>query len=410
MIRSVQPTFIAKYNLDQYIEALFEQDIPKENIAPFCKIVKRLSASRTLIHKLETAIDELYTVDGTETLQNIIAKAEQPIVEVTNSLIGNTDTINLPEYLPQFVEYLTLPRPSSRGVSSGFPRWDRAIGGGFRKPGVTVVGARAKQGKSFFAVEVANNIIGEGTPVLYLDSELTKDITMVRLLAMRTGIKIDDLESGEFAKNPATRKTVEGEVAKLKDAEFSYHNIAGLDHKEWISVIRRWIMRKVGFHPDGTTKDCLVILDYLKTMNLGNIGKQFQEYQHLGQVITDLHNLCVAYNIPMLALVQLNRDGIARSDQGVIAGSDRIMALCTSFSILRKKEAEDFADDPRINGDRKFEVIDCRFGPSLDDGEYINLITDLSKGKILEGKTNIENRASKNMGMVKLDGNTQIQL
>jgi hypothetical protein len=91
---------------------------------------------------------------------------------------------------------------------------------------------------------------------------------------------------------------------------------------------------------------------------------------------TDMHNLTVKYNIPILAYVQMNRDGIdGDSDHsGVVAGSDRIGWLCSSLAFLRNKDDNDVGvGDGYENGNKKISIVECRYGPGLNTGDYINV-------------------------------------
>lgn len=396
IIEEKYPRLYDEYEVFEYLNALNFDKVDKDNVKIFCNTVAKLSLARKLREQLLTAAETLTQIDGSEGILEIIAKAEHPIINFTHSLITETDISKVSEdfesYLTNIIDNSTNQK--SRGIPSGLPKWDSIIGGGLRKPGVHLVGGRSKSGKSFFALKAANNVANIGIPVLYLDTELTKDIVYGRLTAMGTAIKIDDIETGLFLQDNNKKLLVDNFGKKLNNYSLYYYNISGKHHLEWISIIRRWLMKEVGFNNNGELNDCLVVLDYIKLMNLNDTGK-FQEYQYLGQIITDLHNLCVHYNFPMLSMVQLNREGINSSGQEVIAGSDRLIHLCSSFSILRYKTAEDLADDPLPNGDRKLEVIASRFGPGLCPGEYINLITDYSIGKIEEGNYNTENRTGR---------------
>jgi len=395
IIEHKHPKLYEEYEVFEYLNALNFDKVNTDNVKLFCATVAKLSLSRKLREQLLDAANNLSNIDGTESILQIIAKAEDPIIKFTHNLITETavskvgDDFNL--YIDNIVE--NSKHNKSRGVPSGFPKWDSVIGGGLRKPGVHIIGGRSKSGKSFISLKIGSNVASLKIPVLYLDTELTKEITYGRLMAMNTGVKIDDIETGLFLQDSDKSSRVKKFSESIDEFPLYYYNISGKKHQEWISIIRRWIMKNVGFNEFGEINDCLVILDYLKLMNLDDTGK-FQEYQYLGQMITDLHNVCVHYNIPMLAMAQLNRDGINNNDQSAVAGSDRLVHLCSSLSYIRQKTAEDFADDPSFNGDRKMAVIASRFGPGLNQGEYINLITDLSIGKIQEGNFNTENRSA----------------
>lgn len=132
-----------------------------------------------------------------------------------------------------------------------------------------------------------------------------------------------------------------------------------------------------------------------------------QEYQYIGQILTDLHNFCIKYNLPILAGCQLNREGIDREDQGTLSASDRINWLASSVTLLKNKTDVDYASSPVTDGNKKFVIVKSRFGPGTGDGEYINLKCDLARSLIIEGETNLNVRKNKK-GELKLDGKEPI--
>ena len=115
-----------------------------------------------------------------------------------------------------------------------------------------------------------------------------------------------------------------------------------------------------------------------------------QEYQVLGFQITQLHNFMVKYDVPCLSFVQLNRDGITKESTDVVSGSDRLIWLCTSFSIFKMKSEEEIAEDKIENGNRKLVPVVARHGCGLDDGDYISMNMFGSIGKLAEGRTRNE--------------------
>lgn len=406
-IRDIDSNSIEKYNIPEYLSALISpsESVTVDELDPLCQKLLKLSSARELKHRLETAANDLEVINGSESLAQIISLAESPVIEFVGSLMQTDDIIHLGEQLDEHVQILATCPQSSMGIPSGFSAWDMVIGGGIRRPGFVLVGGRSKSGKSFFCLNVAEAVTRLGLPVLYLDTELDENITMNRWLSRITGLDtLFDIESGLFAKDSNKSTIVQNAVKSATTQKFYYKNIAGKPHEEWLSIMRRWIMKEVGFNDSGKANDCLIILDYLKSMNLDDFGKN-QEFQYLGQVATDLHNFCTQYGIGMLVTCQLNRDGITNEHQGVISGSDRLMHLCTSFSILKKKDAEDLVEDPLENGDRKLVVIDCRFGPAHEIGEYINIKSDLACARMEEASTNVENRKAAGSQVLKKAAN-----
>ena len=153
-----------------------------------------------------------------------------------------------------------------------------------------------------------------------------------------------------------------------------------------MSIARRWLSKTVGFINSGAAKPCLIIYDYLKLMDDGGFKNNLQEYQLLGFLITALHNFAIKFNLPILATVQLNRDGVEKEGSEVISGSDRIVWLCSNFTILKKKIQTELNEDPPSNGTKKLVVTDTRFGSGMESGEYINVIDKLEIGKLSEGQ------------------------
>ena len=125
-------------------------------------------------------------------------------------------------------------------------------------------------------------------------------------------------------------------------------------------------------------------------MSSSSISNNIQEYQALGFQITNLHNLAVKYDFPCLSFVQLNRDGITKESTDAVSGSDRLIWLCTSFSIFKSKSPEELAEDGPRAGNRKLVPIVSRHGAGLDDGNYINLRMHGEYAKLEELRTRNE--------------------
>jgi len=282
------------------------------------------------------------------------------------------------------------------GVSTGFARFDHAIGGGLRRKCVDLVAARPKVGKSMFGDGVALHVAGElNIPVLMLDTEMSKEDHFNRILANLSGVSINDIAMGKFAKNPVDKEKVRQAAEKFKEMPYDYISIAGMPFEQTLSMMRRWILQRVGVDENGRTKNCLIVYDYLKLMSSDSINYNLQEFQVLGFQITSLHNFCVQYDCPCLSFVQLNRDGITKESTDVVSGSDRLIWLCTSFTIFKKKSDEEIAEDGDDIGNRKLVPVVARHGAGLEDGDYINISMRGDVARIVENKTRNEIKKSR---------------
>ena len=383
-----------------FIRSLFNFPILKDNIGIHASKLAKLKLARDLKKTLKACERHLDSVTGDEDIMDVISKVEEPILDATGDIYkgSSKQTELIGEDLDDYVQYL-IDNPSDfAGIPSGFSRFDVAIGGGLRRKCVDLVAARPKVGKSMFGDAVAMHVSSElNIPVLVLDTEMSKKDHHNRMLACLSGVEINSITTGKFAESEIEKE----KVLAAREIPYHYISIAGESFENILSQMRKWIYQHVGFDDNGQTKDCLIVYDYLKLMGSEGISSSMQEYQVLGFQITKLHNFMVKYDAPCLAFVQLNRDGITKESTDVVSGSDRLIWLCTSFSIFKLKSDEEIADDGVDYGNRKLVPVVARHGEGLDDGDYISMKMFGKYGRIDEGMTrneiHVENR-SRNEG------------
>lgn len=373
-----------------FVRSLFNFPILKENTAVHAAKLAKLKLARDLRKTLKACEKELNSVTGEEDIMDLISKVEEPILDATGDVYQNSNkkTELLGEGVDEYVEYLTENVSDFAGIPSGFSRFDMAIGGGLRRKCVDLVAARPKVGKSMFGDAVAMHVAGNlNIPVLVLDTEMSKEDHYNRILASLSGVEINKIATGKFSENEIDKEKVTEAATKMQNIPYHYISIAGQSFENVLSLMRKWIYQHVGFDDNGQTKDCLIVYDYLKLMGSEGITASMQEYQVLGFQITKLHNFMVKYDAACLSFVQLNRDGITKESTDVVSGSDRLIWLCTSFSIFKMKSDEEIAEDNIENGNRKLVPVVARHGEGLDDGDYVSMKMFGKYGRIEEGMT-----------------------
>ena len=371
-----------------FIRSLFNFPILKDNVGTHAAKLAKLKLARDLKKTLKACEKQLSSATGDEDVMDLISKVEGPILDATGDIYQNSGkkTELLGDGIEEYVQYLTENVSDFAGIPSGFPRFDMAIGGGLRRKCVDLVAARPKVGKSMFGDAVAMHVAGNlNIPVLVLDTEMSKEDHYNRILANLSGVEINKIATGKFSENEIDKEKVNEATLKIESIPYHYISIAGQPFENVLSVMRKWIYQHVGFDEGGQTKDCLIVYDYLKLMGSESISSAMQEYQVLGFQITKLHNFMVKYDAPCLSFVQLNRDGITKETTDVVSGSDRLIWLCTSFSIFKMK-----SDDNVENGNRKLVPVVARHGEGLDDGDYVSMKMFGKYGRIEEGRTRNE--------------------
>jgi len=379
-----------------FIRSLFNFPVSRENIAGFAAKLAKLKLARDLRKTIGLCDKDLSEITGEESINDLLSKVEGPILDIIFKTYRTDQNkpVVLGEDIEEYIQHLIDNPTDMLGISTGFAEFDRCIGGGCRRGGVALVGARPKTGKSLFADAVALHAAGKlGIPVLMLDTEMGKNDHYNRILANLADVPLDILTTGKFAESHIQTKKVIDAGNKIKEIPYHYLSIAGESFESILSSMRKWIYQYVGFDENGKTKDCIIIYDYLKLMSSNSI-EDMQEYQALGFLITQLHNFCVKFDVPCLSFVQLNRDGVTKESSDVASGSDRLVWLCTSFTIFKTKSAEEQAEDIE-NGckksyNRKLVPVVSRHGGGLEDGDYINVRMDGAYARLTEGPTRNE--------------------
>lgn len=385
----------------EHLKAIINFPADKSNIKKFAAKIKKLSIARNMYTHLDDIKKSLLDINGNETISSIFSRVEDPIFHFTESLNQEPENqpFNVADTIEEYVEYLMDNPIDQVGISTGFPVYDQAIGGGLRKGTINVIAARPKTGKTLLADNMGFHIANKlKIPVLNMDTEMSKEDHFNRLIAMLSEIEMQKIETGKFKSSNDAHKKVQKAVNLLKETPLYYKTIAGKPFDEQLSIMKRWLYREVGLNPDGTAKDCVIFYDYLKLMDSAGISQDMKEYQMLGFMMSTLHNFAVKYRIPMVAFVQLNRDGITKESTDTASGSDRIIWLCSNFSIFKRKTDEEIAEDGPQNGNRKLLPVVSRHGGGLDDNDYINCHMQGWCAKIVEGKTKLELSNNPNNG------------
>jgi replicative DNA helicase len=384
--------FFTKKEEAQHLKAILDFPVSLENVRKFAAKIRKLEIARLLRKQLEQAGDKLLEINGTEPITSILGVAEDAVFNFS-SLLNDTDNnpISIGKDIDEYIKSLEENKIDQIGIPTGFPIYDQAIGGGLRKGTVNVIAARPKTGKTLLSDNIGFHIAHKHQiPVLNMDTEMNTVDHVNRVLGMMTEVEINMIETGKFAESADKKKKIIEASQELKSTRLFYKSIAGKPFEEQLAIMRRWILKEVGLNEDGTAKQCVIFYDYLKLMDSQGMSQDLKEYQILGFMMTSLHNFAVRYQVPIVAFIQLNRDGITKESTDTASGSDRIIWLCSNFTIFKRKSDEEIAEDGPNNGNRKLVPLVSRHGGGLDDNDYINCYMKGWCAKITEGKTRLE--------------------
>lgn len=391
----------------EYLRSLSNFPIEFENIRGQAKKIKKLEITRGYESKLRQASNNLKKITGNETVSEIVAIAERPIFDFAKEFNGDDDRPKLiGENINDYVEFLKNNPNRQIGIPTPWYKFNKAVGGGLRRKTVTLIGTRTGVGKSTLGDNVGLYTSDKlGIPTLMLDTEMSEEEHQERLLANISRIPIDVIAEGRFVGNKYQEEKITAAAKKMSKLPYTYKSIAGKKFEEVLSIIRRWIFQEVGFE-NGRTKDCLIIYDYFKLMDSSQLG-DLQEFQAIGFQISDMHNFCVEYDVPVLSFVQLNRDGIEKELTSTISQSDRLVWLATTVAIFKVKTEEEIQEAGELEGNRKMILVKTRHGKGLDEGNYINMNMQGEYCSIIELRTKAEVYAGSRCGGFEIDESTE---
>lgn len=385
------------------LSAIARTPINLENVRRAAGVVRKLEVARLIDAKLGEARDRYGDLTGEESLNDIIGIAENSIFDLSSLLSGKSDVVSdIAEGADAYFQNLIDNPVDQIGWPTGWKNFDKAIGGGLRPGTVNVLGMRPKTGKSFSVDNIGFNLCLAGIEVFVVDTEMQKEDHWNRLAANLSNVETERIETGQFAKNKDELRKVLNAKECLKNLSFTHLRAAGMPFEEILGHIRRWLVRKVGLDRNGKiVKPAVVFYDYLKLMDDAMLSKNIAEFQALGFIMSGLHNFMVKYGPACVAMVQLNRDGITAEDTSAISQSDRIIWLCTSFSIMKWKESSELANEmglpPEARFTHKLIPIVSRYGKGLMPGDFIHMRSQYEVGRLTEGPTDFD---SKKKGVV----------
>jgi len=384
----------SKKGLKDYFKKLSATTIEKSNVNHQAATVAKLEVAREVYRCSLMVQQNILEVKSDKSISEILAIGEEPFYGLADTLQnrGGNEPVDIFQDIDEHIDDLIENPCEMMGVSTGFPRYDKMIGGGLRQGNVDLIGARTKVGKSFFADTVALHVAGKlNIPVLVLDTEMQQKDHVYRILASISDVQTNEISTGQFSKSKAKIERVKQAAETLKKMPYKYSPVAGVPIQEIVAIIRRWVKRVVGRDENGNTNPCLVVYDYLKLGGSSEMKGNEQPHIALGFKMQELVNVSIKENVSVLSFVQLNREGITREGEDVIAGSDDIARYCSSFCLFKKKSEEEVAEDGGESGNRKLKPILHRHGGGLEeDFDYVNMNLIGEYGKLVEGFTKSE--------------------
>lgn len=279
-------------NINDYTALIYDRALRRK----FISLTKRMATSAegarhdSIQNVLQEAEQDIFSLgDKSESSTNRIAKVGDKIHDVINQI----------DYYHKHPGQLT-------GQGTGFSMLDDKTAG-LQKSDFIVLAGRPSMGKTSFALNMAATIaVNDNKAVLVFSLEMPTSMLVMRLISILGSVNLANVRSGKLSDNDWNGIRQAGEM--LSDAPIYIDDSLDLTP----TTIRSRIRRVKRMLPEGVEL-ALVVVDYIQLMNLVHTNEN--RVNEIAEISRSLKNTAKEFDIPMLALSQLNRGVESRDNK-----------------------------------------------------------------------------------------------
>jgi len=254
-------------------------------------------------------------------------------------------------------------------LSTGFKKLDEVLNGGLKKGNLTVLGARPAVGKTSWGQQVILDIAKQGKVCLFASLEVNNRQVYDKFVSINKSIpawKIarKRLNQAEIADYDKSKK----ELKEINDFIFV------VDAPQSIKQIELMVKRHIA-----KRKLDLLVVDYIQIVKR-EYSKNISEATAIKEITTGLKDIAKKYNIAVLGLAQINREGVNGKEPTMndLKGSGGIEEDADCIILLHRP-----VDDKGIlQQTGSFKIVKNRWGATRNidfsfNGEITTFFEDL---------------------------------
>jgi replicative DNA helicase len=199
--------------------------------------------------------------------------------------------------LHRFMDYVVRAgEKRDNFISTGFPRLDDILGGGFIRGGLYILGARPAVGKSTFGINLADNIAGN---VLFVSLEMSVEQITAKRISRRIGCSSARLLSGQLSDQA-------WEKVAMASSDISQRGLY-LNNRYDLTV------QQIALLAQAVPELRAVIVDYLGLIQPAT--RSASTYENISQISRELKRMALSLNVPVICLCQLSRQVESRQNK-----------------------------------------------------------------------------------------------
>ncbi len=280
-----------------YLGEIVKSTASAANVGAYAEIVRERSVLRQLIRASYEISDAAYQPKGA-TSDDILDEAERKIFAIAEQQTKGDGPQALRPLLAKAVDRIEQLFSSNNpltGLSSGFTDLDEKTAG-LQKGDLVIVAARPSMGKTTFAMNLVENVLLGGAPVLVFSMEMPADSLVMRMLSSLGRIDQTRVRTGKLEEEDWPRLT--STMSMLNEQKLFIDDTPALSPTEVRARARR-VARENG----GALG--LIMVDYLQLMRVP--GLENNRVNEISEISRSLKGLAKEMGCPVIALSQLNR-------------------------------------------------------------------------------------------------------
>lgn len=307
MVKSVlsQKDQLAKIGSESYLFELANQTISAAHIQSYAQLVRDCYLLRQLITVSHESVEKAYHAGATPAA-DILENAERALFNLHASTDKKDGPVKIDTIIPkvaQRLDELSAMKGAISGIATGYKDIDNMTAG-LQKGDLVVIAGRPSMGKTAFAMNIAESVsMNEKKNVVVFSLEMPADSLVMRLLASlgrvsQGKLRVGDIDEGEWEKLTSA-------MQMLSESPLFIDDTPGITPTQMRAKLRQ-VVRAQG-------ELGLVVVDYLQLMRV----PEYRDNRTLeiSEISRMLKTLAKEFNVPVIALSQLNRSLEQRQDK-----------------------------------------------------------------------------------------------
>tara|TARA_Y100000310_G_C20704371_1_gene833789 strand:- start:16581 stop:17975 length:1395 start_codon:yes stop_codon:yes gene_type:complete len=273
----------------------------QESVPDHAKQLDELRRQRDSFNILNSALKTIQGKGDHNEKMTVVSDAISSVSSLMTSTKKEKKTIATA--IDKILNYIEEKNNSdeSGGLRTNIAAIDNAMGvRGIGKTDFIVIGARPKTGKTLTSLRITSEVAAQGKNVLFFSLEMSDFELGIRLLANQSLLNPSDFYGDTSDENHEFWAGMQAASSKLYKQGIFIEDTPALKIQQMVAIAKQ-INAKNGLD--------LIVVDYLQKAGVNEKGRHDLA---VGEISGGLKNLAKEIETPVIALSQLNRNGVGK--------------------------------------------------------------------------------------------------